>query len=67
MVDFSKVEFIDNSNGGATIIFDLDDPTLMELESIFGENRDSQDFQLKFENFVICALTNYLSIKGESK
>jgi hypothetical protein len=67
MVDFSKVEFINNPNGSATIIFDLDDFALKELESLLGEGRDSQNFQSKFEDFVTCALTNYISAKSDPK
>lgn len=67
MVDFSKVELIDNPNGSTTIIFDLDDCTIKELESLLGEERDSQNFQSKFEDFVNRALTNYISAKSEPK
>lgn len=66
MIDFSKLEIIENPNGGATLIFDLEDPTLKELELILDESRDSNSFQEKFQNFVICALTSYLSIRNNS-
>jgi len=60
MADFSNIEIIDNPDGGATIIFDLDDETIKELETALGVSRDSPKFVSSFQSFVEEGLRSYL-------
>ena len=60
MADFSNIEIIDNPDGGATIIFDLDDETIKELETALGISRGSPEFASSFQSFVEEGLRSYL-------
>lgn len=60
MADFSNIEIIDNPDGGATIIFDLDDKTIKELENALGVSCNSPEFSLSFQAFVEESLRSYL-------
>ena len=60
VADFSNIEIIDNPDGGATIIFDLDDETIKELETALGVSRDSPKFASSFQSFVEEGLRSYL-------
>ena len=64
MADFSKVEVVNTADGGATLIFDLDDETIKELESALGIPHTSPDFAGRFQAFVEAGLHTHLSIKG---
>lgn len=64
MADFSNVEVIDAADGGATLIFDLDDKTIKELEYVIGIHHTSPDFAGCFQAFVEAGLRSYLSLKG---
>ena len=64
MADFSKVEVVDAADGGATLIFDLDDETIKELEDALGISYTSPDFVGCFQSFVEAGLHAYLSLKG---
>lgn len=52
MADFSNIEVIDNPDGGATIIFDLDNETIKELEDALGISYNSPQFLTSFQSFV---------------
>ena len=64
MADFSKVEVVDAADGGATLIFDLDNETIKELEDVLGIPHTSPGFAGRFQDFVEAGLHTYLSIKG---
>lgn len=64
MADFSKVEVVDAADGGATLIFDLDDQTIKELEDALGIPHASPDFAGRFQAFVEAGLHSYLSVRG---
>lgn len=64
MADFSKVEVVDAADGGATLIFDLDDKTIKELEDAIEIPHTSPDFAGRFQAFVEAGLRSYLSLKG---
>ena len=64
MADFSKVEVVDAADGGATLIFDLDDETIKELENALGIPHTSPDFAGRFQAFVEAGLHSYLALKG---
>jgi hypothetical protein len=64
MPDFSKVEVVDAADGGATLIFDLDDQTIKELENALGIPYTSPDFSGSFQAFVEAGLNAYLTLKG---
>ena len=64
MADFSKIEVVDAANGGVTLIFDLDDETIKELEDALGIPYTSPDFVGCFQSFVETGLHTYLSLRG---
>jgi hypothetical protein len=64
MADFSKVEVVNTADGGATLIFDLDDETIKELEDAIGIPHTSPDFAGRFQAFVEAGLHAYLMLKG---
>lgn len=64
MADFSQIEVIDNPDGGATIIFDLDHKTIKELEDALGVTYTSPDFIGRFQTFVEASLNSYIILNG---
>jgi len=64
MADFSKVEVVNAADGGATLIFDLDDQTIGELENALGIPYTSPLFTEHFQAFVEAGLNLYLSQRG---
>jgi len=64
MADFSKIEVVEAADGGATLIFDLDDETIEELENALGIPHTSPLFTNHFQAFVEAGLNLYLSQKG---
>lgn len=62
---FKSIEVIDNANGTASIIFDLDEEELRLLESIFGiEYSNTEKFEEEFNIFVNKAIISYLNRKA---
>lgn len=64
MADFSQIEVVDAADGGATIIFDLDDQTIKELEDALGIPYTSPHFAGRFQAFVEAGLNAYITLKG---
>jgi hypothetical protein len=65
MADFSKVEVVEGGDGGMTLIFDLDDQTIKELEDVLKVSHTSPLFAQHFQAFVEAGLSSYLNTKGD--
>jgi hypothetical protein len=64
MVDFSNMEIIEGGDGHTTIIFDLSDETLKELEDVLKTEHTSTLFSEKFQIFFEEAIRHYLANSG---
>lgn len=64
MADFSQVEVVENGSGGMTLIFDLDDQTIKELEGVLQVSHTSPLFAQHFQTFVEAGLSSYLTTRG---
>jgi hypothetical protein len=64
MADFSQVEVVENGSGGMTLIFDLDDQTIKELEDVLQVSHTSPSFAQHFQAFVESGLSSYLNTRG---
>jgi len=58
---FKTMEVLNNPDGTATILFDLDEKEIELMESLLGVKSDNKiEFEEKFDNFVNTAITSYL-------
>ena len=64
MADFSQVEVVEGGDGGMTLIFDLDDQTIKELEDVLQVSHTSPLFAQHFQVFVEAGLSSYLTTRG---
>jgi hypothetical protein len=64
MIDFSNMEIIEGGDGHTTIIFDLSDETLKELEDVLKTEHTSTLFSERFQIFFEDAIRHYLDNSG---
>lgn len=64
MIDFSKLEIVEGVEGFTTLIFDLNEETIKELEDALQIEHTSPLFSERFQSFVEDAIKNYLVING---
>lgn len=58
---FDNIEVISNPDGSATVIVDLDDDQLRQMESVLNiSSKNTSDFEKAFEAFVNQAIKSYL-------
>lgn len=60
MIDFSNLEIIEGGEGHTTLIFDLNEETIKELEDALQMEHTSPLFSERFQAFVEDAIKNYL-------
>jgi hypothetical protein len=64
MIDFSNMEIIEGGDGHTTIIFDLSEETLRELQNALQVDYSSPLFSERFQIFFEDAIRHYLDNSG---
>jgi hypothetical protein len=63
MIDFSNLEIVEGGGGFTTLIFDLNEETIKELEDALQVQYTSPLFSERFQVFVEDAIKSYLKSK----